>query len=263
MQLTYSFAETWVHRTNPSLKLTLGIALFFLVLFSGNINFLMYLTIGSAVLFYGYNGHPGRVVLWLSVPFLLLFLSSSTSMILFGKGETTWFHWGIVHITEEGFIRGVHVGFKSLNFAWVGLLMALTTRPIWLFYSLMQQCRLPAKFAYSFMAAIRLIPMMAEELQTLRYALKVRGVEQQRGVTAFVRRVKAYSIPLLAQSIRKAQRIAVAMEAKRFSQVQKRTYYYVIGFSRWDIVLLLVWAFIIVSAYLLGKHVPLIEINRV
>jgi energy-coupling factor transport system permease protein len=52
---------------------------------------------------------------------------------------------------------------------------------------------------------------------------------------AFVRRTKQHLIPLLAQSIRKAHRIAVAMEAKRFSEHNRRTYYYGISFSHRDI----------------------------
>ncbi len=59
--------------------------------------------------------------------------------------------------------------------------MALTTKPVYLFYSLMQQVNMKPKYVYSFMAAIRLIPLMIEEMKTLHHALKVRGVQKKWG----------------------------------------------------------------------------------
>lgn len=103
----------------------------------------------------------------------------------FGKGETTWWEWGLIHITEESFYRGLHLGFRALIFALLGLMFSLTTRPVFLFYSLMQQLKLKPKYAYSFMAGIRLIPIMIEEFQTIRQAMIVRGVEQRKGLANF------------------------------------------------------------------------------
>ena len=258
MLLNRSVRETWLHRVNPSFKLLLLLMLFLVVLFTDRINFLLNLTAVSLLLYVLATGHPPRTLLLLLLPVLLLLISSSTSMMFFGKGETTWVKWGLVHITRESFFRGLHVGLKSVNFALLGLLLLLTTQPVRLFYSLMQQCRLPAKYAYSFMAAIRLLPMMLEEFQIRRDALKVRGFQSGRGPKGMFRRLRAYAIPLLAQSIRRAQRIAVAMEAKRFTSGGSRTYYYVIGFSAADAGFLLFWAAGTAAAYWLGIRHPYI-----
>ena len=80
----------------------------------------------------------------------------------------------------------------------------------------MQQVKLKPKYAYSFMAALRLIPIMMEEFQTIRNAMKVRGFEREKGIRSVYFKMKAYSIPLLSGSIRRAHRIAVAMEANDF-----------------------------------------------
>jgi energy-coupling factor transport system permease protein len=190
------------------------------------------------------------------IPFAIIFVSSTVSMIFFGKGDTTWLKWGLVHITEEGFYRGLHIGFRALIFALLGLTLSLTTRPVYLFYSLMQQLKLKPKYAYSFMAAVRILPIMIEEFQTLRHAMIVRGVQQQRGLKAFYQKLKTYSIPLLSQSIRRAHRIAVAMEAKRFSQIQNRTYYYSMGFSKYDLILGAYFLVMIYTAYSFSSHFP-------
>lgn len=263
MPLAWSYRETWLHRVNPSFKLLVSVSLFLLVLFTHDINVLTNMTWMYLMLLFAAAGHPWRRLLLLSLPFALMFVSSSTSMVFFGKGETTWVRWGLVHITEESFFRGLSVGLKTVNAALIGLLFGLTTSPVGLFYSLMQQCRLPAKYAYSFMAALRLMPMVAAEYRTLQMALKVRGVKMRKGVRGWIDTLKRHSIPLLAQSIRRAQRIAVAMEAKRFSSAAKRTYYYRIGWSGSDGLLLAVTLMVWAAALLLGWKFPYFPVGDV
>lgn len=212
--------------------------------------------VGVLFLYLFFTGHPSKRLALIALPFVVIFITSATSMMLFGKGEITWFKWGLIHITEESFFRGLHLGFRGLVFAGLGVIFSLTTRPVLLFYSFMQQLKVKPKYAYSFMAAVRMIPIMIEELQTLRYALKVRGVQDQRGIKAFYQKLKAYSIPLLSQSIRRAHRIAVAMEAKQFSNTNKRTFYYKIGFSKFDISFVLYFIVIFIASYYLAMYFP-------
>ena len=263
MQFDFSFNETWLHKINPSFKLICMVVLFIGVLFIHNLNFMLNCVVGSLILYMFYTGHPWKRLLLISIPFIILFITSSTSMIFFGKGDNTWFQWGLVHITEESFFRGVHVGFRGLTFALLGVIFALTTRPVNLFYSFMQQLKLKPKYAYSFMAAVRMIPIMIEEIQTLRYALKVRGVQDQKGLRAFYKKLKSYSIPMLSQSIRRAHRIAVAMEAKRFVDTTKRTYYYQFGYSRYDFFFILFFLILIIVAYYLANQFPLFQLTDV
>jgi energy-coupling factor transport system permease protein len=255
--------ETWLHRVNPSLKLLLSVGMFFVVLLTDNINVLVNVTAVQLMLLLGFSGHPMKRLMLLFLPFALLFVSSSMSMMLFGKGDAVWFQWGLVRVTEESLFRGLHIGLKTVNMAISGLIFALTTRPVALFYSLMQQCRLPAKYAYSFMAALRLMPIMLGEFQTLRMAMKVRGVKRRIGLRGVYDTLRLYAIPLLAQSIRRAQRIAVAMEAKRFSALRERTHYYRIGFSRRDGYLLLYLIVMIFAAWYAGLHAPYFQTGDV
>ncbi|RAV22133.1 energy-coupling factor transporter transmembrane component T family protein [Paenibacillus contaminans] len=263
MQIDFSYRETWLHRGNPALKLLLFVILFVYAMFVHNLDTLVYMTVFHFILLFSFSGHPLRRLLLYMSPFLLIFVSSAVSMALFGKGTTLWFEWGLVSVTKESFLRGIHLGFRALDFAVLGLTFALTTRPVYLFYSLMQQAKLPPKYAYSFMASIRLIPLLLEELQTLRYALKVRGMRRQRGIGGFYRKLKAYAVPLLAQSIRKAQRIAVAMEAKRFSEAKKRTYYYELSVSRIDALAIVAYAAIAAAAIGLSVYAPVFHMTDV
>ncbi len=216
-----------------------------------NLNVLISLTFAFFLLFFAFTGYPFKSLMLFLFPFIIIFISTSTSMIFFGNGETTWFQWGLIHITKESFFRGVHIGFRALSFALLGIIFSITTRPVYLFYSLMQQLKLPPKYAYSFLAGVRLIPIMIEEFQTIHHALKVRGATGSRGIRGLFERMKRYAIPMLAQSIRRAQRIAVAMEAKHFSNSSNRTYYYEIGFSKYDVLFVTV-----IAAIFLGCLLP-------
>jgi energy-coupling factor transport system permease protein len=258
MQLTFPHRETWLHRVNPTLKLIILSLWFVAVILIHNFNVMMNAAIGSLIILL-WSGHPWRRLLLYSSPFLLVFVSSSTGMIFFGTGQTEWFKWGLVHITEESYYRGLHLGFRALSMAAAGLMFGLTTRPVYLFYSLMQHAKLPPKYAYSFMAAMRLMPILVEEFQTLRYALKVRGMKRQGFLRNLYNSLNRYAIPLLAQSIRRAHRIAVAMEAKRFAGNAKRTYYYAIGFSYWDILFTVYTVALFILAYWVGGSFPYVN----
>ncbi|WP_256758642.1 energy-coupling factor transporter transmembrane protein EcfT [Cohnella sp. WQ 127256] len=259
MQLTFPHRETWLHQVNPTLKIVLFSLWFLAVILIHNFNVMLNVAIGSLLLL-PWSGHPWKRLLLYATPFLLVFVSTSTGMMFFGKGETDWFRWGLVNITEESFYRGLHLGFRALSMAAVGLLFGLTTRPVRLFYSLMQQGRLAPKYAYSFLAALRLVPIIIDEFQTLRHALKIRGMRKRGWFIGFYQLVHRYAIPLLAQSIRRAHRIAVAMEAKGFAGRAKRTYYYSIGFSYRDIVFVTYTLAVFGVAFLAGTYWPYLDI---
>jgi energy-coupling factor transport system permease protein len=127
----------------------------------------------------------------------------------------------------------------------------------------MQQGKLPPRFAYGFMAGVRLLPIMVEEYLTLRNALLVRGVEQKKGFAALFKKIKFFSIPLLSQSIRRAHRVAVAMEAKRFSRQKERTYYYRTGFSKKDIWFVALFISMFIIGFAAADYLPIFSISDV
>ncbi|MCM3174982.1 energy-coupling factor transporter transmembrane component T [Paenibacillus sp. MER 99-2] len=255
MQISFPHRETWLHAVNPGLKMITLTLMFIMVILIHNLNIMANVAIVMLLLLC-WSGHPWYRLLLYASPFILVFISTSTGMMMFGKGESTWFHWGLIHITEESFYRGMHLGFRSLSMAAAGLLFGLTTKPVRLFYSLMQQWRLPAKYAYSFLAAMRMMPILLDEFQTLRYAIRIRGTKQRSSRWNLYGTLKRYAIPLLAQSIRRAQRMAIAMEAKGFTEGQSRTYYVQVGYSRADLWFTLYYVIMLSIAFALGILYP-------
>ncbi|WP_418909787.1 energy-coupling factor transporter transmembrane component T family protein [Bacillus pinisoli] len=255
--------ETWLYSINPTLKLMGIVLLFIQVLTIHNINILLNLTLLICLVFFLFNGFPLKKVALFLLPFLIVFMSTASSMIFFGKGDTTWFKWGLIHITEESFFRGIHIGFRALVFAFLGLLFTLTTKPVLLFYSLMQQAKLKPKYAYSFLAGYRLIPIMFEEFKVIHQALKVRGINRKKGLASIPAKLKAYCIPMLSQSIRRAHRIGVAMEAKGFQSNGSRTFYYQVGFSTRDFYFVTLFIVLVILSYMIGINYPYFSIQDV
>ncbi|MGN7360078.1 energy-coupling factor transporter transmembrane component T family protein [Paenibacillus sp. SAF-054] len=219
--------STILQRANPAVKLAVFIAVFVVTMQTRSIDFAINQAAVYTLLLLFLGGFPAQRTLLLVLPFALLFVSSSMTMILFGKGDTLWWQWGWMRVTEESFYRGMHLGFRSIAFAAEGLLFVTTTPSVRLFYALMQNFRLAPRFAYSFMASIRLLPMVWEEFLIRRQALLVRGAEVKgKGLRGVAEHIRMYAVPLLSQSIRRAHRVAVAMEAKQFDGKGARTFFY-------------------------------------
>jgi len=228
--------QTWLHHCNPSVKFVALFVIMLFVFFGRAIELYVGYLICLSILLWSSCGFPARKIALLHIPILLSGLSSGITLTLFGRGSDVIWQWWIVKISHESIHSGMMIGTKSLLIGIISLLLLLTSPPVKLLYSFMQQLRLPAKYAYAFLAGLRLVPYMLEEVQLRRRALRIRRVQQSRGMAGIYETIKLYSIPLIAQAIRRAHRIGIAMEAKQFKQ--KRTYYYVSGFSMYD------WCFI-------------------
>ncbi|MNI93976.1 Energy-coupling factor transporter transmembrane protein EcfT [compost metagenome] len=68
---------------------------------------------------------------------------------------------------------------------------------------------------------------------------------------------------MLAQSIRRAHRVAVAMESKAFVSDKKRTYYYPSVFTKYDPLVVIVLCVSIGVAFVLAAHLPIFGIEDV
>jgi len=126
----------------------------------------------------------------------------------------------------------------------------LTTSPDLLGLAL-EQSRVPYEFVFAFTTAVRFVPVLAEEAQTIMDAQKARGLELEGG--NFIRRVKNYIpilIPLIVNAIRRSLELAEAMESRAWGASKKRTNLYVLKMGRKDYYLIIISSVILaVSIY--------------
>lgn len=126
----------------------------------------------------------------------------------------------------------------------------LTTSPDHLGLAL-EQSRVPYEFAFAFTTAVRFVPVLAEEAQTIMDAQKARGLELEKG--NLMKRIRNYIpvlIPLIVSAIRRSLELAEAMESRAWGASKKRTNLYSLKLRRGDYVLLtLSIAVLVVAAY--------------
>jgi energy-coupling factor transport system permease protein len=126
----------------------------------------------------------------------------------------------------------------------------LTTSPDHLGLAL-EQSHIPYEFCFAFTTAVRFVPVLAEEAQTIMDAQKARGLELEKG--NFLKRIRNYIpilIPLVINAIRRSLELAEAMESRAWGAINKRTNLYVLKMRRGDYLLILVSSLILmISLY--------------
>ena len=119
--------------------------------------------------------------------------------------------------------NGLALGLRLLGIALSGVLALATTDPTDLADSLQQQAHLPPRLAVGAMAAIRTLPILAVEWQLLGMARRARGVSAGWSPLLFIRLAFGRLLALLVGSVRRATRLAQAMEARGFGAEACRT----------------------------------------
>jgi energy-coupling factor transport system permease protein len=126
----------------------------------------------------------------------------------------------------------------------------LTTSPDHLGLAL-EQSRVPYEFAFAFTTAVRFVPVLAEEAQTIMDAQKARGLELEKG--GVLKRIRNYVpvlIPLIVSAIRRSLELAEAMESRAWGAAKKRTNLYALKLRKGDFALLaIVIAILSIATY--------------
>ena len=130
---------------------------------------------------------------------------------------------GPLRIGAETLVNGIGLALRLLAIVLAGLLATATTDPTELGDSLVQQLGVSPRFAVGALAAFRLLPLFAQEWQTIAMARRARGVEAGRSPIAAVRLFAGQLHSLLVGAIRRGTRLAMAMEARGFGALPCRT----------------------------------------
>jgi energy-coupling factor transport system permease protein len=104
-----------------------------------------------------------------------------------------------------------------------GILLVASTDPVRLADALTRHWRLSTRFAYGSLAALRLVPLLAAEWEAIRLARRARGVDAGRNPVAQARLLAGTAFALLVGALRRATRLATAMDARGFDSGVVRT----------------------------------------
>jgi energy-coupling factor transport system permease protein len=143
-------------------------------------------------------------------PLLVSAAGLGATTLLFGDSPTPW-------------LTALTATIRVLAVALPGVVVLLTIDPTALADSLVQNARVPARFAYASLAALRLLPLMGVEWQTIKKARRARGVDAGPNP---IRRLQLFAgtvFTLLVGAVRRATRLALAMDARGFDATGPRT----------------------------------------
>lgn len=138
----------------------------------------------------------------------------------------------------------------------------LTTSPDHLGLAL-ELTRVPYEFAFAFTTAVRFVPVLAEEAQTIMDAQKARGLELEKG--NFMKRIRNYIpvlIPLIVSAIRRSLELAEAMESRAWGATKKRTNLYALRLHRGDVALLAITIGVLAASIYIRLYVYVPTLNQ-
>ncbi len=130
---------------------------------------------------------------------------------------------GPVEVGAQTLANGVGLALRLIAIFLAGILATATSDPTEMADALIQQARVSPRFAIGVLAALRLVPVLASEWRIIGLARRARGVEAGRSPVAAVRLLAGRLMALLVAAIRRASRMAVAMEARGFGARDCRT----------------------------------------
>lgn len=227
----YVPVESMIHRLDPRTKI-LGTLVLAVVVFvargAGDLAAyaaLLALIVLAARISPGYVLRSLRPVFWL-VAFAVVF------QVLFGpEGGHAVFRRGPITITRENLAAGVFYGVRLALLIIATSLMTFTTSPVELTDGLERLLRpfrrigVPAhELALMMTIALRFIPTLIEETDKIMKAQMARGAEFSQG--SIVRRARALVpllVPLFVGAFRRAESLALAMEARCYRGGDQRT----------------------------------------
>jgi energy-coupling factor transport system permease protein len=133
---------------------------------------------------------------------------------------------GLVNVVlseDASLITGLGLALRVVGLALPGVLLVASTDPVRLADALTIHWRVPTRFAYGALAALRLAPLLVAEFEAARLARRTRGVEAGRSPLAAIRLLAGVGFTLLVGAVRRGSRLATAMDARGFDSGVRRS----------------------------------------
>ena len=190
-------------------------------------------------------------------PLIWLILFTVVLQVLFTRGGTIYFEWGIFSISEFGVVNGLLMFCRFILIIFMSTLLTLTTPPLELSDAIEYLLR-PLKVLHfpvhevSLMLsiALRFVPTLMDETEKIMNAQRARGVDFGEG--SLIQKMKAVVpllIPLFVSSFNRAEDLAIAMEARGYQGGDGRTKYRILHWHLRDTMVML--AFLVLTVILL------------
>ena len=227
----YYNANSFVHKTDPRIKILLLITYIVAVFLAGN-----FLSLAAVLVFLiiavMFSSVPiGSVLRSIKAIFFLILFTAVLNVLFHVRSETDTVYFWV--ITKEGLLSAAFLASRLILLVTGSSLLTLTTTPVSLtdgLESLLKPLAL-IKFPVHELAlimsiALRMIPTLANETDRIICAQKARGADFESG--NIISRLKALVpvlIPLIISALRRADELGDAMDARCYWGSKDRTKY--------------------------------------
>lgn len=217
----YIERATFVHRLNPIVKV-LGMLCFFVAAFVSQQPAVMLPVAAGIALLIGYAGALPNVRR-LRVLFVVVFIMTFVIWTLFYRGGEPLLAFGPFGVSAAGLRFALGMAIKLDTFLGVGVLFLSTTKIEEFAYAL-TRVGMPYKLGFTMTLAFRLVPVFLDAAVTVVQAQRCRGFNFDEGT--LVQRMRRYVpviVPVFMGALRRADGMAMALEARGFQSQRSRT----------------------------------------
>ena len=219
-----------IHRLDPRTKLTVILGIMILTvattdlrIYLGIVLFLLALAAISKIPL-PYFFRNLKSFFWL---FLLTFL---LHIFFVPKESTEYLNLGFIKINQQGMLNGLVYSVRLAIFIFSAAFLSLTTQAVELTdavfksFSPLKRVKFPVEeLSLITMISLRFIPLLLEEAITLKKAQTSRGATFEGGLIKRTKKSLPLLVPLFISSFRKADELALALDARGFRSGQQRT----------------------------------------
>ncbi|MEH7887198.1 energy-coupling factor transporter transmembrane protein EcfT [Bacillus sp. JJ1609] len=228
----YVPGESILHRMDPRSKLII-VFLFVCVVFIANNAWTYGVLAIYTLLMVGMSKIPVRFLYGGLKPILLLVVFTFLLHVFMTKGGELVLDIGWLKIYEEGIKQGIFISLRFFLLILITSLLTLTTTPIEITDGLetllnpLKKMKFPVhELALMMSISLRFIPTLMQETDKIMKAQTARGVEYNSGpVKERIKAIVPLLIPLFISSFKRAEELAVAMEARGYKGGEGRTKY--------------------------------------
>ena len=249
-----------IHRMDPRMKLILTIVYIVGVFMVGNLPGYL-LALGFLYLVDRISGIRFKYLLKGLKPLRFIIVFTFVLNVLFVQGETPIFTLGFFTLTREALHNAVFFALRLVFLVMGTSVLTLTTSPMQLTDGLerlmrpLQKFHFPAhELAMMMTIALRFIPTLLEETDKIQKAQMARGADFETG--NLINRAKAMIpllVPLFVSALRRANDLAMAMEARCYRGGDHRTRLRELQYTRLDLYAALATAAYVAVVVLEGR----------
>ncbi len=249
----YYPGNSFIHRLDPRTKI-LSTLLLIVAVFLAN-TAIGYAALCAMVLFIILvSGLPFMLVLKSVKPLLFIIVLTLVLHAVMGQGEHVLYQWKFIKVTEEGLQLGVQMAMRLILLLMISSILTFTTSPIVLtdgIEALLRPFRIigvPAhELAMMMTIALRFIPTLMEETDRIIKAQTARGADFSGGnLLVRAKNMLPILVPLFISAFRRADDLAVAMEARCYRGGEGRTRMHQLAYRSGD-VMAFVFAFAMIG----------------